>query len=56
LERLAKKAFSARQNAFLVQHQNQLKDETGKFPEGFSQQFESTKLGPYQYFRHKSYM
>jgi hypothetical protein len=46
LERLAKKAFSARQNAFLVQQQNQLTDEIGKFPEGFSLQFESTKLRP----------
>jgi hypothetical protein len=35
LERLAKNAFSAQQNAFLVHHQNLLKQITGKFLFGF---------------------
>jgi hypothetical protein len=36
LERLEKNVFSARENAFLVHHQNLLTDSTVKFPVGFS--------------------
>jgi hypothetical protein len=42
---LAKIAFSARQNAFLVHHQNLLKQITGTFPIGLYLLFRSSKLG-----------
>jgi hypothetical protein len=43
LEDLAKNPFSARQNAFLVHHQNVLKQITGTFPISFYLHFRSSK-------------